>query len=121
MTPTDRLATALALKLESDLKKEKETSIQSAPVPPPHAQSNQAQYCVPSFQTIQEMLQLLGTTDQSVLATYASKFIEFGFDTSQLMLGINGEYDLLIQMEFKVGHSLRLLKVIPQFVDDIDG
>ena len=121
LTPTDRLATALALKLESDLKKEKETSIQSAPVPPPHAQSNQAQYYVSSFQTIQEMLQLVGTTDHTVLETYASKLIEFGFDTPQLMLGINGEYDLLIRMGFKVGHALRLLKVIAQFVDDIDG
>ena len=121
MTPTDRLATALALKLESDLEKEKQTSVQSAPILPPHAQSNQAQYYVSSFQTIQEMLQLVGTTDHTVLETYASKLIEFGFDTPQLMLGINGEYGLLIRMGFKVGHALRLLKVIAQFVDDIDG
>ena len=77
---------------------------------------------VSSLQSIQQVLDLIGTIDKSVLEAYAEKLFSNGFDTPKLMIGLKSQFDFVFtHMGFRYGHAIKLLNVIDNMVDDIDG
>ena len=120
LTPNERLCNVLAMKLEHDMEKEKTAAATSAPPPPAALDQPTHKYLVSSFPTIQDVLQLIGTPDEQLLDKYAAKLIDYGFDTPELLLGVKKEYNLLMEMGFRVGHAVKFLKVIDRFVNDLD-
>ena len=73
-----------------------------------------------SFGIIKEIVELIGAVDAQLVDRYVEQLTVFGFETPQLLLGAKGEFQLLLDMKFKIGHALKFMKVLDQIVDDID-
>ena len=88
VSPTDRLANALAMKLEADIAKENAT--QQQPLPdsahaPVLTQSTvpSSKYMLSSFGIIKEIVELIGAVDAQLVDRYVEQLTAFGFETPQ--------------------------------------
>ena len=79
-----------------------------------------SKYMLSSFGIIKEIVELIGAVDAQLVDRYVEQLTAFGFETPQLLLGAKGEFQLLLDMKFKIGHALKFMKVLDQIVDDID-
>ena len=111
LTPTDRLANALALKVESDLAKAKPTVVETCPTI--------SKLHISEFPNNRAMLTAAGILHDPDVEAYLDTLAQYGFETPLLFLGLKEKLDFMTTtMKFKPGHAFRLIAFLEKFQMD---
>ena len=123
LKPMDRLAVALAEKIEQDTLKHapveqkvnSDSHFDETITNPPKLEEV---FPLSRFGNLEDILTLAGVENADLRQDYITKLVESGFENTLLLMEIVGQADLLIKFELKMGHTLRLARMLTKFVND---
>ena len=119
----DRLAVALAEKNEQDTLKlapveqkvNSDSHFDETITNPPKLEEV---FPLSRFGNLEDILTLAGVENADLRQDYITKLVESGFENTLLLMEIAGQSDLLINLGLKMGHALRLARMLTKIVDD---